>query len=106
MADDSQCTLQCMNDSICMKGTTDFSDHPTKDGVPLEFHVNGDKDGYHCSCPHGFTGLKCGRKYANCNDGVHKCYHGGKCLEGLEDIYGNDQLYCDCSEAQDDNGMQ
>ena len=99
------CPLDCFYDATCTRGRSDFSQHPTKNGNALDFHIDTDQQGWHCDCPFGRTGLRCGRKYEMCNDGEHVCYHGGQCLEGLKDIYGNTQLYCDCDNAIDENGV-
>jgi len=34
------------------------------------------------------------------------CYHGGQCVPGLSDKYGNDQLFCDCTSAIASDGTQ
>lgn len=101
------CPFECFHDSICEAGEADFSDHPTKkNGNVLDIHVETQRNGKHCACHPGYTGLFCKKKYEDCADADHKCYHGGKCLLGLADIYGNDQLYCDCSEAIDEHGVK
>jgi len=101
-----ECGFECYNNSTCAESDADFSDHPTKvNGDPLDIHVETNRDGMHCKCPPGFTGLRCARTYLSClNDESHKCYHGGQCIEGLEDIYGNSQYFCDCSTAVE-NGV-
>lgn len=53
----------------------------------------------------GKTGLKCGRTYVGCTDRQHKCYNGGRCIPGAADRFGNDQEFCDCSDAIDDFGV-
>ncbi len=48
----------------------------------------------------GWTGILCDQKYETCtNQQGHECYNGGKCILGLEDRFGNEQLFCDCSKA-------
>ena len=43
----------------------------------------------------------CDKKYETCsNQNGHECYNGGECILGLQDKYGNEQLFCDCSNAQ------
>eukprot|EP00543_Licmophora_paradoxa_P000281 CAMPEP_0202455188 /NCGR_PEP_ID=MMETSP1360-20130828/12780_1 /ASSEMBLY_ACC=CAM_ASM_000848 /TAXON_ID=515479 /ORGANISM="Licmophora paradoxa, Strain CCMP2313" /LENGTH=602 /DNA_ID=CAMNT_0049074709 /DNA_START=80 /DNA_END=1888 /DNA_ORIENTATION=+ len=102
-----ECPFDCFNNSTCAEGNAEFSDHPLKqNGDALDIHGEVTRDGKHCSCLPGFTGLRCGRKYESCSDKDHKCYHGGKCIMGLADIYGNDHLYCDCSQAIDEHGVQ
>jgi hypothetical protein len=75
---DDTCNLKCRNGTPCVKGSADFSDHPTYlDGQPLEFHQVLNHNGMHCACSHGLTGITCDRIYASC-DGNHKCYNGGE----------------------------
>ena len=48
----------------------------------------------------GWTGILCDKKYETCsNQNGHECYNGGECILGLEDKYGNEQLFCDCSNT-------
>lgn len=102
--DSTDCNLECKNDTPCVEGPADFSDHPTlTNGDTFSFHQETERDGMHCSCPHGWTGLLCDRKYESC-DGTHTCYHGGRCIPGLQDVFGNEQLFCDCSSTEDDMG--
>ena len=102
----SSCGLNCFDHGICQAGAANFSIHPTKaNGAPLDIHVETQRNGFHCRCNAGYTGLLCGVKYEDCSNSDHICYNGGKCILGLSDIYGNDQLYCDCSEAIDEHGV-
>jgi len=106
-SDEPHCNFECLNDSVCAAGVADFTNHPNKgNGDVLDIHAETERQGMHCACHPGFTGLFCKRKYEDCAVANHKCYHGGKCILGLNDIYGNDQLYCDCSEALDENGVR
>jgi hypothetical protein len=43
----------------------------------------------------GMDGVKCDHIFEAC-DGqqAHQCYHGGECIPGLQDKFGNTQLYC------------
>lgn len=96
----AQCTLQCNSASVCGAGDADFSEHPKDiNGVPFEFHKETNKDGFHCACPGGLTGLRCNRQYTKCENG-HYCYHGGKCISGIDEKIAPDQLFCDCSDAE------
>lgn len=98
-----ECTLDCLNGSVCVKGNQSLVGHATQPstGLALTFHEELHRDGWHCDCPPGLTGLLCGETYENCNDGEHVCYNGGSCIPGLEDRYGNEQLYCNCETAID-----
>lgn len=102
-ASDPGCTLDCHQNAPCVLGTADFSNHTLRDGGSLSFHEQAQLDGMHCACPHGWTGLLCNRKYETC-DNEHKCYHGGECVPGLLDYFDNEQLFCDCSSAEDSEG--
>ena len=100
------CGLDCFHNGYCEAGAADFSAHPTlSNGTSLSFLIETKRDGYHCNCRPGYTGLLCGVKYDDCTDSDHMCYNGGQCILGLSDIYGNDQLYCDCSQAVDKHGV-
>jgi hypothetical protein len=98
---DVECNLECSNNSVCIQGNQSTLGHGTHPltGGPLDFHKELNRDGWHCDCPHGFTGLRCQQKYVSCTDGDHACYNGGTCIPGLADTYGNEQLYCDCDAA-------
>ena len=94
------CPFECFNNSTCAASNADFSNHPTTPGgQPFDFHKELSRDGKHCSCPPGWTGLRCARPYESCNDDMHTCYHGGQCVPGLEDVFTNNQFYCDCQGA-------
>jgi hypothetical protein len=74
---DGNCDLKCKDSAPCVKGSADFSDHPTYlDDEPLHFHQDLNYNGMHCACSHGRTGILCDRIYVSC-DGDHKCYNGG-----------------------------
>ena len=107
-ADDGDlfCPFPCFHGSQCAWGAADFSDHPHPNGEPLDIHVEDSRLGKHCECTEGFTGLRCAKKYKSCNDGQHFCYHGGECISGLEDQFGNEQLFCDCTNAVDEHGVR
>lgn len=95
---DPTCPLDCKGGSRCVRGNADFTKFTTtKNSMPFlkDLHDGG----YFCQCPPGRTGLLCEREYESCNDGLHFCFHGGKCLSGLKDVYGNEQHYCDCGDA-------
>jgi len=98
-------TLHCSENALCVQGGADFSNHPHQGEEPLKIHEETTRDGAHCQCPPGWTGLECDRKFKTCGSG-HKCYHGGQCVEGLIDNFGNSQLFCDCHDAFDENGTR
>ena len=93
---DPTCPMDCKADGVCMRGDADFSEFSsaaTEHSMP--FLKNANMGGYHCDCPPGRTGLFCEREYENCGDGKHYCFHGGQCMTGLSDQYGNAQFFCD-----------
>ncbi|KAG7356933.1 EGF-like domain containing protein [Nitzschia inconspicua] len=94
------CTLNCPATAPCRFGAADFSGHVMELGETVH-------NGMHCDCPMGWTGLFCDKRFEACdNQAGHTCYHGGKCVPGLEDKYGNEQLFCDCSEARGIDGTK
>jgi hypothetical protein len=101
------CDLVCLFNTSCVPGEADFSDHPSIDGQPLDIHTDTISDnGYHCACPDGLTGLKCGLTYIGCQNSDHQCYNGGECIPGVKDRFGNEQEFCDCTNAVDKNGIK
>jgi hypothetical protein len=96
-------TFECFNGGVCANSTANFNDHLTAEGTVLDMHIETSRHGKHCACPAGFTGMFCMRRYESCGGTDHKCYNGGKCIPGLKDIYGNDQMFCDCSSARDED---
>ena len=103
-------TFECFNGSQCADSEPDMSAHPIgADGQPLDMHREISRDGKHCACTPNWTGLRCGTEYQSCFLAFTKeqnCYNGGKCVPGLQDIYGNEQYYCDCSNAKNDDGIE
>jgi hypothetical protein len=110
------CTLACANLAKCEFGSSpEESKHETS--LPFlaqtEDHKNDAGFIMHCVCPHGWTGIFCDVPFDTCyapgdtdenETNVHHCYHGGQCIPGLTDHYGNDQLFCDCTDARDEQG--
>jgi len=96
--------LTCEHGANCIEDAPDYSDHQLPDGSFFEIHSGN--NAAHCACPVGFTGLSCDAGYKSCDGSTHKCYNGGECILGLLDIYDNEQLYCNCDRAQDDDGSR
>jgi hypothetical protein len=95
----NECTLSCPDNAPCRFGKADFSN-----SHDAAFGVGDDDDTHrntmHCDCPIGWTGVLCDKRFESCdNQAGHECFHGGSCLPGLEDKYGNEQLFCDCTSA-------
>lgn len=98
---DPTCPLDCKGDGQCVLGNADFTQFTTtENSMPYLKDLNN--GGYFCQCPVGRTGLTCEREYESCGDGTHFCFHGGSCLSGIKDVYGNEQHYCDCGDAEFD----
>lgn len=93
--------LNCAhNDIPCVEGEADFSFFPTDiNGLPFPFLRNTIESGSHCVCPEGTTGLRCARSYEMCEGTDHVCFHGGKCIPGLNSTVNDSLLFCDCSNA-------
>ena len=105
------CDLKCYFNTSCVAGSADFSNHtasiPEIDGQPVDIHAETiSPNGYHCDCPDGLTGLRCGRTYIGCENSDHECYNGGECIPGIKDVYGNEQEFCDCTNAVDKHGIK
>ena len=106
------CSLQCLHGTECVRGNVSSSGQP-HDPITGEvyFHNETSRDGWHCHCPIGLTGIRCGREFTSCHDSPNStmgCYHGGECIsdEKVTDQYGNEQFVCDCSTAVPDTGMK
>jgi hypothetical protein len=101
------CELECQNGGTCKLGTADFSLQPLEaSGAPFTFLEETSRDGWHCDCPEGHTGIRCGRPVVACPDadnttGAHYCYHGGQCVEGLGNTTNvpENQRFCNCTAA-------
>lgn len=95
---DPNCPLDCKAGGVCVRGNADFTKFTTTENS-MPFLKDLNDGGYFCECPPGRTGLTCEREYESCGDGVHFCFHGGQCLTGVKDVYGNEQHFCDCGDA-------
>jgi hypothetical protein len=105
--------LICNHEAACVKGVANFTVHmgmPNNtdlqefiDTTPPDFLAVSQIDNQHCFCPMGWTGVTCEVKFESC-DQTHPCFHGGQCILGLNDRYGNEQLFCNCDNAVDQEG--
>jgi hypothetical protein len=95
------CDLDCPSFAPCVFGYADFSERKV-DVVKQLGGTATHQSGMHCDCPIGWTGLFCDIKYDSCtsnNQARHECYNGAECMIGLEDQYGNEQLFCNCDKV-------
>ena len=100
-AQQQQCTLNCPVDAPCT-----FGSNPTLNAsTAAAWGETTTIQGMHCACPPGWTGVKCDHIFESCGGQGHVCYHGGECIPGLQDQYGNTQLFCDCSNAVSSDGL-
>jgi hypothetical protein len=106
----SACPLACSHGGTCEAGSADYSNHPKEpNGTPFLFLAETSRDGWFCNCTVGWTGIHCARPYSICpvkgeTGNPHICYHGGTCIEGMEDNVNitSNQRFCDCSKASHD----
>lgn len=93
------CDLQCLNNGECKKGAKDFSQYIDY-GLDIDHFLGGtNKNGEHCVCPNGYTGLYCekveGINYRECGKGV--CFNGGICVERVNSMGKPKNYHCECS---------
>ena len=71
----SDCPLECDFGTECVRGDQDTSEHMVQplDGTPLTIHQYLNEDGWHCDCPHGLTGLRCGTVFESMARWSSKC---------------------------------
>ena len=108
------CPIDCLSDAPCEIGSANYSFHPREpNGAMFTFLQKSSREGWFCDCPDGLTGIRCGRPYTICPPGgdedepLHVCYHGGKCIDGLENSnssgVASHQRFCDCTDASHDD---
>jgi hypothetical protein len=104
----SKCPMTCSHGGTCILGTADYSNQPAEpNGTPFLFLQETSRDGWFCNCTAGWTGIHCARPYTICpgkkgeTGDPHMCYHGGMCIEDMEDHanISSSQRFCDCSAA-------
>jgi hypothetical protein len=103
------CMLQCFNQGICRKGSSDLSilekygfNHrqlvdPTQISPSSTLNSTFNMNFEHCVCPIGFVGLQCEHQLDICPGGSHACMNGGECKIYSEDR--NVEFQCDCTNA-------
>ena len=70
---DNSCSLNCQQNATCVAGSADFTEYITAENTTLEIHNQTSSSGMYCSCPPGWTGLTCNRKYETCDE-LNTCY--------------------------------
>ena len=69
-------TFDCFNNSTCTKDAHDNNETLqffTFENYTLDMHKERTRDGYHCRCLKGWTGLRCNTKLDTCGTRGHKC---------------------------------
>jgi hypothetical protein len=99
-----ECPMTCSNGGTCKVGEADYSAFPNEaNGISLTFLRETTREGWHCECPLSWTGVRCeiGAKDDPANP-IHMCFHGGKCIGGMEDSdnVSAEQRFCDCTDAE------
>ena len=82
------CTLGCVNGGTCAFGSPDQQWQGEVE-VPWETKKNG----MHCICPDGFTGLQCEMTFEVCGESQHPCFNGSRCT--VQD----EKSFCDCTAS-------
>lgn len=98
------CSLECENGGSCRFGVKGVKD--SYDDLGLLIFGAKQVNGMYCSCPSGFTGVKCETEVNHChasdNEDSHFCLNGTPCnsedpnLKGLTKKYG-----CNCHGADE-----
>jgi len=101
------CDLDCQNEGSCRFGIKGYKD--TYDELNLPVHAIKQQDGMYCSCPSGFTGLKCEADINHCHSvGGSKteeqfCLNGVPCAPDDPNFDGvNKKFSCQCDKDQDE----
>lgn len=99
------CDLDCENGGSCRLGVKGYKD--SYDELKLPVHAQKSKMGMHCSCPDGFTGLKCEVDINHChndgNDSEHFCLNGVPCDPDDPSMSGVDKKFsCQCDQTHDE----
>ena len=107
------CDLDC-NGGSCRFGVKGYKDSYDKLNLPA--HAKKQEDGMYCSCPDGFTGLKCEvdihqcHKYDGPSDSENFCLNGVPCApddnEDFDAVLGLKKFSCQCDKGQHDGLSQ
>jgi len=99
------CDLDCENGGSCRLGVKGYKD--SYDEMNLAVYNTKQEDGMHCSCPSGFTGVRCEVDINHChsNGGAedHFCLNGVLCAPDDPAFDGVMKKYaCQCDHAGDE----
>ena len=98
------CDLDCANGGSCRFGVKGYKD--SYDALGLPVHAVKSEDGMYCSCPDGFTGLKCEVDVSHCEGPdaeEHFCLNGVPCDPDHPEA-GVRKFECQCSHAEEEVG--
>ncbi|KAL7531529.1 hypothetical protein ACHAXR_004098, partial [Thalassiosira sp. AJA248-18] len=105
------CDLDCQNKGSCRFGVKGYKD--SYDALNLPVHAKKEEDGMHCSCPDGFTGLKCEVDINHCHNAgtseteQHFCLNGVPCSPDNPDFDGVFKKFsCQCDQGHHDEISQ
>ena len=109
------CDLECSNGGSCRLGVKGYKD--SYDALNLPVYEKKHEDGMHCSCPSGFTGLRCEVDMNHChNDHTgaateHFCLNGVSCApDALDEVFDGElspnKLSCQCDGHAHDHISQ
>ena len=101
------CDLNCENGGSCRLGVKGYKDD--LDELYLPALATKHNDGMYCSCPEGFTGVRCEVDVNHCHldDGSKSetdfCLNGVQCAPENPDLNGIDKKFsCQCNEGSDE----
>ncbi|KAL3779763.1 hypothetical protein HJC23_008127 [Cyclotella cryptica] len=98
------CSLECENGGSCRFGVKGVKD--SFDALGLAIYETKVIDGMYCSCPSGFTGVKCETNISHCHasgtDDEHFCLNGTPCSKEDPNLQGATKKYgCNCNSSND-----
>ena len=107
--DEQVCDLDCENGGSCRFGVKGYKD--TYDNLDLPVHAVRSERGMHCSCPSGFTGLKCEVSINHCqtdgSESEHFCLNGVPCDPDDTNVNGAiNKFSCQCDIEQGETSPQ
>lgn len=99
------CDLDCENGGSCRIGVKGYKD--TYDSLGLPVHAVRSESGMHCSCPDGFTGLKCEVRIDHCQSSDYFCLNGVPCDSDDTNVSGEvSKFSCQCDLDQGESSPQ